>query len=48
MWKKFLISEQGDTNLVPYLIILGILIIIVMVFKPYITSGVAGLLSMLG
>ena len=36
MFKKFLKSEKGDTNIISLLILLGVIVVAVIIFRPYI------------
>ncbi len=38
MLKKFLKDQKGDTNIVSIIIILGVIIVAALIFKPYITQ----------
>ena len=43
MLNKFLRDEQGDTNIVSIIILLGIVLIAALLFKPYIANLFTGL-----
>ncbi len=48
MFKKFWKEQRGDTNIVSLIILIGVIIIAVAIFKPYIaelTNWLIGLLK---
>lgn len=38
LFKKFLKSEKGDTNIISLIVLLGVIVIAVIIFKPYIAK----------
>ena len=46
MFKKFLKSEKGDTNIISLLILLGVIVVAVIIFRPYIAKLFSWLLGL--
>lgn len=48
MLKDFLKSEKGDTNIVSLIVLLGVIVIAAIVFKPYIAKLFSWILGLFG
>ena len=48
MLKRFLKSEKGDTNIVSLLIVLAVVVIAFVIFKPYVAKLFSWLLGLFG
>lgn len=46
MKNNFWTNEKGDTNFVSIIIVLAVLIVAVLIFKPYIAQGVQWILGL--
>lgn len=47
MFKKFLTSEKGDTNIISLIILLVVIVVAVIIFKPYIAKLFSWLFGLL-
>ncbi len=48
MLKNFFKSEKGDTNIVSLIVLLGVIVIAAIVFKPYIAKLFSWILGLFG
>lgn len=46
--KRFHLDNRGDTNFVSLVIMIAVVVVAVVIFKPYVSMLVAKIVSMLG